>query len=213
MSLPVTNRQSLTTATTTIMEQESIVEKMERLMASHQTDVPKTTAGIVAKIVSSLDSQAAAAAKATSATQTTTTTDVQHRQKSLSPESTGKQQKQSTTTNRHRRDSQSSIPSSYTSDDDEEDSVDDDDDSDDDYESISPRLRQPKLQNSRKQTDFCVRDIRDADFGRREIEYAERGMPGIVALRESAKDDQPLKGARVMGCTHINAQTAVCFFL
>nr|XP_027194937.1 S-adenosylhomocysteine hydrolase-like protein 1 [Dermatophagoides pteronyssinus] len=208
MSLPVTNRQSLTTATTTIMEQESIVEKMERLMASHQTDVPKTTAGIVAKIVSSLDSQAAAAAKATSATQTTTT-DVQHRQKSLSPESTGKQQKQSTTTNRHRRDSQSSIPSSYTSDDDEEDSVDDDDDSDDDYESISPRLRQPKLQNSRKQTDFCVRDIRDADFGRREIEYAERGMPGIVALRESAKDDQPLKGARVMGCTHINAQTAV----
>ncbi|OTF74417.1 adenosylhomocysteinase 3-like protein [Euroglyphus maynei] len=184
MSLPTTNRQIT-------MEQESIVEKMERLMASQNvTDVPKT-AGIVAKIVSSLD----AAAELAKSTVT--------KQKSLSPESSDKNRQQSA--NRSRRDSNashSSMASSYTSDEEESDE-------DDDSDSISPRFRQPRPHNSKKQTDFCVRNIRDAEFGRREIEYAERGMPGIMALRESAKDDQPLKGARVMGCTHINAQTAV----
>lgn len=34
-------------------------------------------------------------------------------------------------------------------------------------------------------------------------------MPGIVALRKRAADDKPLKGAKIVGCTHINAQTAV----
>ena len=34
-------------------------------------------------------------------------------------------------------------------------------------------------------------------------------MPGIISLREKAKDDQPLKGAKIVGCTHVNAQTAV----
>lgn len=182
------------------MEQESIVEKMERLMASQNvTDVPKT-AGLVAKIVSSLDTAAAAAAAELAKTSTV-------RQKSISPESGNRnKQQQQQSTNRSRRDSNashSSMGSSYTSD--EEDS-----DEDDDIDSISPRFRQPRPINTKKQSDFCVRDIRDAEFGRREIEYAERGMPGIMALRESAKDDQPLKGARVMGCTHINAQTAVC---
>ena len=37
-------------------------------------------------------------------------------------------------------------------------------------------------------------------------------MAGIISLRENAKHDQPLKGARVIGCTHINAQTAVSHF-
>ncbi|KAH9520681.1 S-adenosylhomocysteine hydrolase-like protein 1 [Dermatophagoides farinae] len=190
MSLPMTNRPT--------MEQESIVEKMERLMASQNvTDVPKT-AGLVAKIVSSLDTAAAAAAAELAKTSTV-------RQKSISPESGNRNKQQQQSTNRSRRDSNashSSMGSSYTSD--EEDS-----DEDDDIDSISPRFRQPRPINTKKQSDFCVRDIRDAEFGRREIEYAERGMPGIMALRESAKDDQPLKGARVMGCTHINAQTAV----
>jgi len=35
-------------------------------------------------------------------------------------------------------------------------------------------------------------------------------MPGIMALRLRANDDKPLKGAKVIGCTHINAQSAVC---
>ena len=34
-------------------------------------------------------------------------------------------------------------------------------------------------------------------------------MPGIMALRRRASDDRPLKGAKIVGCTHINAQTAV----
>lgn len=37
-------------------------------------------------------------------------------------------------------------------------------------------------------------------------------MPGIVALRKRAADDKPLKGAKIVGCTHINAQTAVSVF-
>lgn len=36
-------------------------------------------------------------------------------------------------------------------------------------------------------------------------------MPGIMALRKRATDDKPLKGAKIVGCTHINAQTAVGF--
>ena len=34
-------------------------------------------------------------------------------------------------------------------------------------------------------------------------------MPGIMALRRRASEDRPLKGAKIVGCTHINAQTAV----
>ena len=34
-------------------------------------------------------------------------------------------------------------------------------------------------------------------------------MPGILALKQKAKSDQPLKGAKIVGCTHINAQSAV----
>lgn len=34
-------------------------------------------------------------------------------------------------------------------------------------------------------------------------------MPGIMALRKRAGDDKPLKNAKIVGCTHINAQTAV----
>lgn len=34
-------------------------------------------------------------------------------------------------------------------------------------------------------------------------------MPGIMALRRKASEDKPLKGAKIVGCTHVNAQTAV----
>ncbi|KAG6451624.1 hypothetical protein O3G_MSEX007222 [Manduca sexta] len=56
---------------------------------------------------------------------------------------------------------------------------------------------------------YCVRNIEQNAFGRREIEIAEQEMPGIMALRARAKDDKPLKDAKIVGCTHINAQTAV----
>lgn len=54
-----------------------------------------------------------------------------------------------------------------------------------------------------------MRSINQHGFGRREIEIAEQEMPGIMALRKRASDDKPLKNARIVGCTHINAQTAI----
>merc|ERR1719288_274954 len=63
--------------------------------------------------------------------------------------------------------------------------------------------------NGSGSSDFCVRKIAQHSYGRREIEIAEQEMPGIMALRHKAKEDKPLKGAKVVVCTHINAQTAV----
>lgn len=54
-----------------------------------------------------------------------------------------------------------------------------------------------------------MRNIKQHSFGRHEIEIAEQEMPGIMALRKQALDDKPLKGSNIVGCTHINAQTAV----
>nr|WP_299387091.1 adenosylhomocysteinase [Allomuricauda sp.] len=56
---------------------------------------------------------------------------------------------------------------------------------------------------------FKVKDISLADWGRKEIELAEAEMPGLMALREEYKDQQPLKGARIAGCLHMTIQTAV----
>ncbi|CAG9759653.1 unnamed protein product [Ceutorhynchus assimilis] len=76
-----------------------------------------------------------------------------------------------------------------------------------DDDDISPREKvQTNLSGS---SDFCVRNISQHAFGRREIEIAEQEMPGIMALRKRAADDKPLKNAKIVGCTHINAQTAV----
>ncbi|KAI5726384.1 hypothetical protein M8J76_001683 [Diaphorina citri] len=69
--------------------------------------------------------------------------------------------------------------------------------------------REKSQTNSTGFSDFCVRNINQHAFGRREIEIAEQEMPGIMALRKRAGDDKPLKNARIVGCTHINAQTAV----
>ncbi|WP_396591449.1 adenosylhomocysteinase [Allomuricauda sp. R78024] len=56
---------------------------------------------------------------------------------------------------------------------------------------------------------FKVKDISLADWGRKEIELAEAEMPGLMALREEYKDEQPLKGTRIAGCLHMTIQTAV----
>ena len=47
-------------------------------------------------------------------------------------------------------------------------------------------------------SDFKVKDINQADFGRKEISLAETEMPGLMALRKEYKDKQPLKGARIV---------------
>jgi adenosylhomocysteinase len=58
-------------------------------------------------------------------------------------------------------------------------------------------------------SDFKVKDINQADFGRKEISLAETEMPGLIALRKEYKGKQPLKGARIVGCLHMTIQTAV----
>ena len=57
--------------------------------------------------------------------------------------------------------------------------------------------------------DFKVKDINQADFGRKEISIAETEMPGLMALRAEYKGKKPLKGARISGCIHMTIQTAV----
>ena len=59
------------------------------------------------------------------------------------------------------------------------------------------------------QTDYKVADISLADWGRKEIEIAEKEMPGLMALRAEYGKQQPLKGARIAGCLHMTIQTAV----
>ena len=59
------------------------------------------------------------------------------------------------------------------------------------------------------ENDYKVADISLADFGRREISLAENEMPALMALRTKYKDDQPLQGAKIMGCIHMTIQTAV----
>jgi len=57
--------------------------------------------------------------------------------------------------------------------------------------------------------DFKVKDINQADFGRKEISIAETEMPGLIALRKEYKGKNPLKGAKILGCLHMTIQTAV----
>jgi len=57
--------------------------------------------------------------------------------------------------------------------------------------------------------DYKVKDIAQAEFGRKEISIAESEMPGLMALREEYSKDKPLKGARIIGCLHMTIQTAV----
>jgi len=56
---------------------------------------------------------------------------------------------------------------------------------------------------------YKVKDISLAGWGRKEIDLAEAEMPGLMALREEYKNEQPLKGARIAGCLHMTIQTAV----
>jgi adenosylhomocysteinase len=59
------------------------------------------------------------------------------------------------------------------------------------------------------QNDYKVRDISLAEFGRKEIAIAETEMPGLMAVREEYREQQPLKGVRLAGCLHMTIQTAV----
>ena len=58
-------------------------------------------------------------------------------------------------------------------------------------------------------TDYKVADIGLAEFGRKEIRMAEAEMPALMAIRKKYADEQPLDGARIIGCIHMTVQTAV----
>ena len=58
-------------------------------------------------------------------------------------------------------------------------------------------------------SDYIVKDITLAEFGRKEIDIAETEMPGLMALRDEYGASKPLKGARIAGSLHMTIQTAV----
>jgi len=60
-----------------------------------------------------------------------------------------------------------------------------------------------------RSADYVVADIKQAEFGRKEIAIAETEMPGLMAVREEYQGQQPLKGARIAGSLHMTIQTAV----
>lgn len=60
-----------------------------------------------------------------------------------------------------------------------------------------------------KFADYKVADIKLASWGRKEIEIAEKEMPGLIAIREKYAPDKPLAGVRVTGSLHMTIQTAV----
>ena len=65
------------------------------------------------------------------------------------------------------------------------------------------------IKNNATGPDYKVADIQLAEFGRREISIAESEMPALIALREKYSAQQPLAGARILGCIHMTIQTAV----
>src|SRR5262249_24588426 len=58
-------------------------------------------------------------------------------------------------------------------------------------------------------TDYKVKDITLADWGRKEIKIAESEMPGLMAIREEYGPSKPLAGAKITGSLHMTIQTAV----
>ncbi|MDC9715364.1 MAG: adenosylhomocysteinase [Gammaproteobacteria bacterium] len=63
--------------------------------------------------------------------------------------------------------------------------------------------------NTLNNNDYKVADMALADFGRKEIELAEKEMPALMALRTKYSATQPLKDAKILGCIHMTIQTAV----
>ncbi|MEE4257184.1 MAG: adenosylhomocysteinase [Bacteroidales bacterium] len=62
---------------------------------------------------------------------------------------------------------------------------------------------------TKKMTDYKIKDIKLADWGRKEIDIAEKEMPGLMAIRAKYQDEKPLQGARITGSLHMTVQTAV----
>src|SRR6476469_2281749 len=65
------------------------------------------------------------------------------------------------------------------------------------------------LLHSQHDTDFKVKDLSLADWGRKEITIAEKEMPGLLSIRNKHAASKPLKGVRITGSLHMTVQTAV----
>ncbi len=65
------------------------------------------------------------------------------------------------------------------------------------------------LNSIEKNTDYVVKDITEADFGRKELLIAETEMPGLMALRKKYGSEKPLQGACIAGSLHMTIQTGV----
>ena len=63
--------------------------------------------------------------------------------------------------------------------------------------------------HSENNQDFKVKDLELAELGRKQIELAEKEMPGLMSLRQEYVNSQPLKGANIIGCLHMTVETAV----
>src|SRR5438067_1285107 len=63
--------------------------------------------------------------------------------------------------------------------------------------------------NPKTKQDYKVADISLADFGKKEIEIAEKEMPGLISIREKYAPSKPLDGVRITGSLHMTIQTAV----
>lgn len=74
---------------------------------------------------------------------------------------------------------------------------------------MSTQHKQSQGSSTETFTDYVVKDLSLADFGRKEIELAEHEMPGLMACRKKYGKENPLKGVRVMGSLHMTIQTAV----
>jgi adenosylhomocysteinase len=74
---------------------------------------------------------------------------------------------------------------------------------------MEERMTQKAARKAGAFTDYKVKDIALASWGRKEIEMAEKEMPGLMALREEFGASKPLAGARIAGSLHMTIQTAV----
>jgi adenosylhomocysteinase len=71
------------------------------------------------------------------------------------------------------------------------------------------KLNKMETMTYTKTLPYKVADISLAGFGRKEIEIAEKEMPGLMSIRRKHASEKPLKGARIMGSLHMTIQTAV----
>jgi len=77
---------------------------------------------------------------------------------------------------------------------------------------LSPARTKPakvKPTNGRAKTDFKVKDLSLAEWGRKSVQISEHEMPGLMALRRKFASSRPLKGVRITGSLHMTIETAV----